>query len=140
MYFKLSQYVRIFFFKNPCHSAWQTHVLDLLTSLPLNMCDNLQAEGEVICYISIRDFTVCPTREPTPQSQEKWSCGSASPSDPLGAFFSWYEHIYHCTGWILGYKNTYLLPSLASISEILSCTIHRVFSRVLQHMKFSWPH
>lgn len=84
MYFKLSQYVRIFFFKNPCHSAWQIHVLDLLTSLPLNMCDNLQVEGEVICCISIRDFTVCPTQEPIPQSQEKWSCGSAIPSDSLG--------------------------------------------------------
>lgn len=97
------------------------------------MCDNLQAEGEVICCISIRDFTVCPTRGTnTSESGEVELCICYSLRSP-GAFFSWYEHIYHCTGWILGYKNTYLLPSLAFISKILSCTIHSLFKGTLTY-------
>ena len=118
MSFKRLQWIRVFFLKSPIIAS-DRYLLCVFSFLAFSVC--------VKAFSQMRDHL---------RKRGAGAVSGCAPQFPTPAPGILMVYARHCTGWILGFKNTYLPPSLTVISKRLAGTPRGVFSGSFNIGKF----
>lgn len=140
MSFKRLQWIRVFFLKSPIIVS-DRYLLCVFSFLAFSVCVKaFRQMRDHLKLIQISTEISLPShlKEPN-RCLRKRGAGAVSgcaPQFPTPAPGILMVYARHCTGWILGFKNTYLPPSLTVISTRLAGTPRGVFSGSFNIGKF----